>query len=89
MKPRDIFGVIVRAVGLCCIGYGLPYATSFLYALGRRNTVNGDAGMDFFVFAVLYAAVGLILMRQAERVVEFAYPSESKEMNEPESDDWP
>jgi hypothetical protein len=73
MKAKDIFGVIVRVLGLGCIGYGLRYVMSWLYVLVRQDATQGS-GSDFLISAVLFLAVGFFLLRKADCVVEFSYP---------------
>jgi hypothetical protein len=75
MNAKDIFGVIVRTIGLGCISYGLRYAMSWIYVLARPNSVGESwTGLDYLICGVLFLAMGFFLLRGADCVVRFAYP---------------
>ncbi len=81
MKPSEIFGVVVRGIGLCLVLCGLYwllggardtvyFALSSLGVIEQQDTF----AVSFFVDAVPTILVGLLLLRKAEIFVRFAYP---------------
>lgn len=87
MKAKDIFGLIVRVIGLGCIGYGLRYVMSWIYVLARQYSNQSASGTDYLVSAILFLAVGFLLLRKADCVVAFAYPSDREETTKSERRD--
>lgn len=73
MKPSELFGVMVRTIGLLLVlssAWGLFFAGLNL-VLGGPGNVAGMVIMGVPVFCV-----GLWLLRGAESFVRFAYPEE-------------
>ena len=64
MKPSDIFGIVVRTMGLILV----------LVALGSSIPAMVQPGVLFFGIPVLL--LGLWLLRGGKAVVSFAYPEE-------------
>jgi hypothetical protein len=81
MKPSEIFGVVVRGIGLCLVLCGLYWLLG-----GARDTVyftlsslgvieqQDTYAVSYVVDAIPTALVGLFLLRRAEVLVRFAYP---------------
>jgi hypothetical protein len=78
VNAKGVFGVIIRVIGLACIGYGFSYVMSWVYILARHNAPKGWSGTDYFVTAVPFLAIGFLLLRKADFIVEFAYPEKRK-----------
>ena len=70
MKARDLFGVIVRTIGLC----------AFLYAVWNlvfgviRALFGGGRADSFLIFGVPASIVGILLMFFARPIVRLCYP---------------
>ena len=73
MKAREVFGIIVRTVGLVMFLYGM---IQFLSAMVLRNFGGGQVFQSFSMIALLplfYGAVGLLVLRCADAMVGFSY----------------
>ena len=64
MKPKEVFGIVVRAFGLVLMLWGLLY---FLYLAGWM------AGRGHLVAGAAAFAYGIYLLREAPLLVHFAY----------------
>ena len=73
MKPSDIFGIVVRTVGLVIALMGL-------WTIGWAivNLVGGGPGgaVGLLVPGILELLAGLWLLRGAKPLVHFAFPQE-------------
>jgi hypothetical protein len=70
MKPRQAFGVVVRAFGLFVMLYGIyggSYTIAHLLGVGR-SAIPAE-----FIFSVFFLLLGLALILGAEWVVRLAY----------------
>jgi hypothetical protein len=77
MKPRDLFGVAVRVVGLCSMLAGV-----FQILVTLVTMIIMSRGGEGFGYVLLYAGifivVGYLLMRGANFVVNLLYPDDDK-----------
>jgi hypothetical protein len=72
MKPSDIFGIVVRTVGLVIALVGL-----WTVGWAILNLVGGGPGtVALLVSGVPELLVGLWLIRGAEPLVRFAFPQD-------------
>jgi hypothetical protein len=74
MKSKDIFGIVVRVVGLLALlsGLGGAYAAFSVFSFGRLL-------LRALLYGIPYLAVSLYLLRGAPHLVRFAYPDESEQ----------
>ena len=76
MTNRDVFGIIVRTVGLM-----ITLAAAWLILLGLLGLISGasgqSAGLLFYGIPALF--VGLWLLRGARSIVSFAFSKEQGE----------
>ena len=86
MKPKDVFGIIVRLLGLISLGYGLQYLLSWTFMTLRQSAspAQGWGGPDYLIIGLIYIPLGLFLLRGAPYVINFAYPRESNEQKTPD-----
>ena len=85
MKPADLFGVAVRAIGLMSCSYGLYW---FLPLFMTRDK-DSAAIPDLMVAIIGYMVVGIILFMYADFFVAISYrPKEDQvqEDNDPEDE---
>jgi hypothetical protein len=70
MKPAEIFGIIVRTVGLVVVLFGLSqlYTAVLNLFLGPLEIVVAR-----FPFGVAALLIGLWLLRGAKALIKFAY----------------
>jgi hypothetical protein len=76
MTPKDILGIIVRAMGLFIIFYG---AYNGLFAAAEAVGLLPAAQLPashHAVGTVLLLVLGLVVVRNADRLVELAYKKE-------------
>ena len=74
MKARDIFGIIVRTVGLCVALYAVwNLAFGIVMVLGFRG--NGLI-FPYFTCGVPLLIVGIFLLRFGRQIVRFSYPED-------------
>lgn len=79
MNAKEIFSIVVRALGLVSIGRSLTdLAFVTVYLIGSDNiSVNSKfPGADFLI-GVFYISAGLYLLRGAPLLVNFAFPKKS------------
>lgn len=79
MNPRDIFGLIVRTIGVCLLLFALWY---LLFGIAEGLSIvaeerPGDARAFFFV-GIGALIVSVVLIRRASWFVRFSYPSEER-----------
>lgn len=76
MTSRDVFGIIVRSVGLVLFFIAIWYGFgAFFTAVGFYKT--GSSAGQYFVAFVLMLFFGLYFLRGAPAVLQFSYPDES------------
>jgi len=80
MKPRDIFGIILRSVALYLVIWGswnsiagMRYFVATLAALlsGSANKCN----FGFFIYGIPALLGGILILWFADAVVNWTYPS--------------
>ena len=75
MKPRDVFGIIVRTAGLSTLICGMWELVFGIATLaGMPGDQPGDCG-GYFMTSVLFLSIGLYLLRGAPGLLRFAYPT--------------
>lgn len=78
MKPREVFGIIVRTIGLMLLLYGVYSVWSLLF-VATPTPVPIPNRLGLFILGALsivpYFVVGFILTRKAEWIVNFCYPN--------------
>ena len=83
MNAPDLFGVIVRTIGLCVGFYGL-YASVWIFYPGQDNAT------DYLIGSLPLMAIGLVLFLAANLIVTIGYPTyqsdEPEENNEERSE---
>ena len=81
MKPRDLFSVAVRVVGLwVMLHLGLwNLLAMFCYrGLGVQTPYQGDDTMSFVV-GIVFTPLGAYLLRGAPLLMDFAFPPDLPE----------
>jgi len=70
MTGRDLFGVVVRTLGLLAVFWGVYYSWGLFFpAPGRQRT-------DYLMSVILYAGFGLFNFLFADAIVGVAYRRE-------------
>ena len=85
MKPADLFGVVVRAIGLMSCFYGLYW----LLPLFMTRDKDAAPLPDLMVVIIGYMTVGVILFMYADFFVAISYRAkedEVREDNDPEDE---
>ena len=78
MKPEEVFGIIVRTIGLLML---IPASLSAAYGLLGLLMGGPAQTIVTLVFSVPAVLVGLWMVRGAESLVEFAYPPAGRRMH--------
>jgi 2-hydroxychromene-2-carboxylate isomerase len=80
MKPAELFGVFVRALGLLVVLYGvyelwagLDNVAENLIATTQGDSSDQPASLGFFVFGLPSLVLGAVVFFGAERIVRLAY----------------
>ena len=81
MSARDLFGVIVRTVGLVLCVYGLYVLVDGMWNLFLFLGSPGNTALRFGIHVLApcvgWVGGGWLLMRWADRIVRIAYPYRS------------
>lgn len=86
MKPDDIFGIVVRTIGVLLLIWGLWHLTFALAeSMGIVAGETPDEAKLLFVTATAAIVVALLLMRAAHWVVRFSYPESTSVQQAPTS----
>ncbi len=81
MKAKEIFGLILRVVGLFGLLYGGFYLLSCLYILTGSPAREGFGLRQYFLAGVVYVLVGLYFLRGAPHLLRFAYGQDDSPSN--------
>ena len=82
MKPREIFGVAVRVVGLIAILVGFYYLVTgafLLFAMDGKFREYGSIIWAVPAGGLVLSLVGAYLLRGAAAIVDFAYPHDDSD----------
>jgi len=74
MKPRDIFDIIARSLGLVVVAHGLAYLLCAV--LGMMGFLVSEYARSNGVFGFIVIIVGVLVMRGVIPVADFAFPPE-------------
>ena len=94
MKPRDIFGIVLRTAAVCLCIYGgwftlagIKYIPATFYtAVSGRSTEHNFLG--YFVYGIPAVIAGVIVLRYAEKFLNFTCRNE-KPPNLPKPSEQP
>ncbi len=75
MKPEDVFGIILRVVGLGFLAAFIMYSYSLVNAI-LQGGYGGSSPGAYVVAMAVCLAVGLYFLRGAKLLVRFCYPPE-------------
>ncbi|HWC59085.1 MAG TPA: hypothetical protein VHC44_05265 [Verrucomicrobiae bacterium] len=76
MKARDIFGVILRTIGVCLLLFSLWYlAFAVAYLLKALQDSNNEAAVGaYFTTGVPGFIIAVLLLCFSRQIVRFSYP---------------
>jgi hypothetical protein len=76
MKARDIFGIILRTIGVCLLLFSLWYlAFGVAYLLRTlQETSNESTASVYFTTGVPGFTVAVLLLCFSRQIVRFSYP---------------
>ena len=74
MKPRELFSVAVRVIGLLIAANGLSHIIDSGLGILGYFTTQRTAYSFYFIIGVTQLVVGLYLLRGAPFLERFAYP---------------
>lgn len=76
MRPHEMFGVVLRGFGVWFLFRGIEYAALTLVKTVEGSFPAPSTLTEDKVFAVLYLALGMIVLGFASQIVRLVYPSE-------------
>jgi hypothetical protein len=82
MKAKEIFGLILRLVGLLGLLYGGFYLLSCLYCLIGSEERQGFGVRQYFLAGVVYVIAGLYFLHGAPHLFRIAYGRGDSPSNE-------
>jgi hypothetical protein len=81
MKPREIFGLIVRVFGLSLFFYAIWYLIfGIATVMGLLEEMPGY-GLSYFLTGLFFLGFGLYLLRGAPGLMRYSYPDVSNLTN--------
>jgi hypothetical protein len=80
MEPREAFGIVVRSLGMISVVYA-AWQLTFAFSLAAGFTTDDQyvAG-DYVCSITSLTLIGLVLLRGADALVRFAYPTPTPTM---------
>jgi hypothetical protein len=83
MKPSDLFGVIIRTIGLLAVIQGAWYLVyGFLQSAGTLPETEPSEAAMYFASGLPFLVGGCFFLRGADWIVKFSYPM--TQLNEPD-----
>ena len=80
MKPRDIFGIIVRTFGVILVVYSLWYLLyGLLQLIGCEQEQKPGELLGNFLFGGVLFFLATYFLRGAPRLLNFCYPSDEQD----------
>lgn len=73
MKPRQIFGIVVRTFGLCLTIYAAWYVLFAMAILAGIQNAYRDEVPGYLLTGIPAAIAGLYLLRGAPLLLDFSY----------------
>lgn len=86
MKTKDIFGLIVRTLGLAAFAYAFWYLYSAIFMWLHSENMGSFTSRDYIAAGLMCALAGCFLLRKADWVANFAYPTSASQKTKPEND---
>jgi len=81
MKPKDLFGIIVRTVGLLILLLSIIY-TFYGFSIASRPPEKWrNSPSQYFILSAGLCATALYFLRGAPALVNFAYPQKKHSPN--------
>ena len=76
MKARDIFGIVIRTLGVFILLFGLWYLVyAIAGACGAPEDSPGEIAA-YFTAGIPGVLIGVLVLRCARRIVRFSYPGD-------------
>ena len=73
MKPRDLFGVVIRSIGLLTLIGSLLYLYSAVVVLAAPDTPHASSPLSYIGACVALLLVSAYFLRGAPQLVRLAY----------------
>jgi len=86
MKPRDVFGIVVRTAGIVLIIYGLWYLLfGLLQLIGCEQEQKPGEMLGNFLFGGILFLVAAYFLRGAPLLLCFSYPKAETDSPKPDA----
>lgn len=76
MKPEDVFGIILRVLGLGFLTAFIIYSYSLVAAILQGPIEGSSHPVAYVVAMVVCLTAGLYFLRGAKLLIRFCYPQE-------------
>lgn len=77
MKARDIFGIVIRTLGVFILLHGLWY---LVYAIAEACRILSEDSpgemVSYFTAGIPATLIGMLFLRCARRIVHLSYPGD-------------
>ena len=84
MKPKDIFGIIVRVIGLVLLIYAIWFLIYGFATIMGYSEVNVGYKVSYFISGTTFLLLSLYLLRGAPLLVKYSYPEKANKEKESE-----
>ena len=82
MKPRDLFGVVIRSIGVLVLVGGVFYLYSAVVATLEPGKPYASSPLSYIGASVISLLVSVYFLRGAPHLVRFAYGRESEDSDD-------
>ena len=82
MKPRDVFGIVIRSVGLLSLLGSLLYLYSALVALFAPDTPRASSPLSYIGACIVMLLFSAYFLRGAPHLIRFAYGPEKHDSDD-------
>ena len=82
MKARDLFGVLIRVLGMILVLYAI-WNLAFAVAFNITLLTSHDSDMSaYYTFGIPALVMGFGLLRFGRQIVRFSYPTNKDDTEE-------
>lgn len=79
MKARDVFGIVIRSIGIVILILGVWYlAFGVAQACGVPQDTPGEMA-NYFVSGLPSCLLAVVFLRCARQIVRFSYPGDRED----------
>jgi len=76
MKARDIFGIVIRTIGVAILLFGFWYLAFAVAQVGGMPQETPGEMAAYFTSGIPAVLIGVLFLRCARQIVRFSYPGD-------------